>query len=587
MPVLLEINISLSNKYRKSSQYIYNDCIIDVAEELFISHLVRLPRIIYTGDEEEQMANILQLNGLVTMLCKTDRLKITLSIEGILDNFMASLLSIVEIDRVNGLLEENNNIFDVDDKTPENINSLTLLRNHTQWKSYKNLRNNELLREVLCICDCISKLEPINVLILEYLVKLITQNSVNCNEAIIIVQMMIPNAFDNADPCSSLHFELLEELFTEFRWDLATETTENQLSNAGSIREWYEDRTEGLYESAISIRMSDTKHQEIDQRFESITIGDIKNNILHMCLVIETVGLYAKQLRDQYQRYLLRSLHRLLEKSTSTHNMIRTSALIALNNLKIAFQLNSISELILENSDYISHSINMALKHPNQIDTALRILSIVLHYCSVESIPHLESIISTALLHTKKLNQTDNVLSFMRVFELILSTIRQNIDGGSKSSELVNNEKINCQIDANPFETWISILNENINLDEDEDGAGETDKNDEEMDIDDEENEKSIPILVQLSIDIIKRCIPYLGSKNKDTKLIALKCLVNGLDIIHPYENELLPIVHLMWDPFCHQSIRDKNAVVLRYCIQLLAKLAQYSKEFIYKRSIE
>lgn len=599
VPVLLEINISLANKHGERSKFVYNDCIIDIAEELFIAQLIHLPRIIYTGDEDEQISNMLQLRGLVVMLCETQRLKITLANESSLGNFVAILLSIVELERSAKLLEENISIFDINDKTPETINSLVMLRNNTQWKMYKNIRNTEIMIEIELICTYISQTEPVNVLVLEYLANLIAKNSINCNEALIIVQMFVKNAFAVNDPCESLHYVILDELFCDYRWDLATETSEHRIVSGSDNRsEWFEDRTEGLFESAISVRFSDITDPLVDQQYGAITINDVKNNILHECLVIETVGMYAQQLANRYQPFLIKSLHRLLEKSTSIHNMIRISALIALNSLKAAFALNSISELILNNADYITYAINMSLKRPDQIETAIRILSIVLYYCSVDSIPHLENIISTVLAETKKINQTINTLSFMRVFELILSTIRENIRKNSlPNEEFEPNDKKpaeEAELVKGCLDVWLGILNEKEEEDFEENLNDNTNENDgvnetnfaEDMEINEMEK-KALPILVQLSINIIKRCIPYLGSKEQDTKLIALKCVNTGLDIVKDYENELLPIVHQVWHPFVHQCMEDKSSVVLRYCIQLLAKLAQYAKDFIYKRSTE
>lgn len=48
---------------------------------------------------------------------------------------------------------------------------------------------------------------------------------------------------------------------------------------------------------------------------ETITISDVKFNVLHMCLVLETIGLYAEYLGERYQPFLIKSMHRILEKS--------------------------------------------------------------------------------------------------------------------------------------------------------------------------------------------------------------------------------------------------------------------------------
>lgn len=53
---------------------------------------------------------------------------------------------------------------------------------------------------------------------------------------------------------------------------------------------------------------------------DSITINDAKFNVLHICLMLESVGLFSLELRKHFQSYLQRSLHRLLEKA-GTYNV--------------------------------------------------------------------------------------------------------------------------------------------------------------------------------------------------------------------------------------------------------------------------
>lgn len=594
VPILLEINISYCDAASKRKTFVFNDELIDIAEELFVAHLIRLPRIIYTGDEDEQLANMQQLKGFIVMLCNTNRLKITLSNESILESFVTVLLAFVELDRSVKLLDANNNIYDINDMKQENTNSIVMLRNNTPWKDYKNLRDSKTVSIVREICHCLSNSQSVNVFILEYLMKLLTNNSIHCNEALVIIQLFCENAFNKRNRADeTLHNAILEEVLCDYRWHLSTEATEQMNKHCDNEnRQWYEDRVEGLYESQITICVSDVKNADNkSDRLETITIKDIQNNILHMCLITETIGLYAKQMHEQYQKYLLNSLHRLMEKSASIHYMIRTSAIISLNNVKSAFGFESISALIFNNADYITYSINMSLKKPDQIDVALRILGVVLYYSSVESLPHLENIIATIIMESSKLNQYTNILSFIQAFTLILSTIRKSFgkEANEKMASISMNE-VTEENNRNYIDIWMDMLKTNDAI-EDENDCDQNEEIDEnaiekqEQELEAEEQTKTNPPLVDLSINIIKQCIPYFASKNQRIKLAALECLTIGLDIIKNYENELLPIVHQLWDSFVQQCIQDKSSVVLRYCIQLYVKLALYAKDFIFKRS--
>lgn len=48
---------------------------------------------------------------------------------------------------------------------------------------------------------------------------------------------------------------------------------------------------------------------------DEITIADAMFNVLHTCLIVETVGQFAMVLQKDFQPFLFKSLHKILEKS--------------------------------------------------------------------------------------------------------------------------------------------------------------------------------------------------------------------------------------------------------------------------------
>lgn len=48
---------------------------------------------------------------------------------------------------------------------------------------------------------------------------------------------------------------------------------------------------------------------------ESISIAEAKFNVQHICLVLETVGRLALDLRHGFSQFLMRTLHSILEKT--------------------------------------------------------------------------------------------------------------------------------------------------------------------------------------------------------------------------------------------------------------------------------
>lgn len=612
IPALLEISVCLSENF-ENHYTLYSEHVVDIAEELFADHLINLPRIIYTGDESEQMVGFLQLQGVVRLLHATNRLKITISNDEIMEKFIAVLLLAVELERENRLLEMNScHNYDISETAMLAVSSH--IENQSiavasPWKNYKNLRTDNLVQKIRNTCKCISEQHQTHALILEFLLKLLAKNSINCNEALVLIQIFVTDAAakNATEPssiesisCDSLHMAILDELACAYRWQLQTHIDDRMMTETivhNHTDQWYEDRVDGLYESAISIRLSQIPTEDADSlvRSESITLKDIKNNILHICLVIETIGYYAQKKEHQqqkYQVYFMKMLPRLIEKSSSEHYVIREAALMALASLKHAFNLNTTADLIFMNADYVTQSINTSLKQPDQIDNALRILNTATFYNSIESIPHLEGVVHNMILESSKLSQAKNMLSFMHAFKCILSNIREHnsspdAEGGSIDSTV--------PVVKNYFLEWSNILaGANIvNIQEEEENGGNDDDAAAEEPLPTDESNENVEQLtqtpplphIQLTVDIMKQCIPQIASNNVDIKLMALECLTIGLDLIKDTEQELLPIVHSIWDPFMQQYIRNKSPVVLRYCFQFLQQVARHAKEFIHQRS--
>lgn len=582
---LLEINVTLLDSKRERSLSIYNENVIDIIEECLLNHLIRLPRIIHTGNDEEQLAGFAQFRGFVQLLHNANRLKITLANDNVLGNFIANLLLAVELDRHNNLLETTPNSSKAMDLAHAGV-----LSNHESipWKIYKNLQQNEIVKEIQTICLCVREQKETYNFILSHLSELLIKNSANCNEALVLIQIFAMNSVEQIDPCESLHASILETLHSDFRWKLATQIIEvSSVGEESTTSRWYEDSVEGVYDSALTIRLTDVQpHASNPER--RVTLKEIKNNILHMCLVIETIGCYAKRIKQQHKIYLMKSLHRLIEKLASPHFMIRSSTFNALEHFKVAFDQKSISDLIFSNADYVSHSIHTSLKKSRYIDTMLRTLINSMQCGSIESVPNLENIVETLIAESAKPNQSKNALTFLNAFELILSSIR---DSALKSGQgdIASPDKAVANDDY--YKKWLNILEAGRQTIPNDD---EMDENDEELDANEEshmpkaempDEKQANPPSIDLTIKIVKRVIPYASSIDVNVKLVALECLAIGLEIIKDYEDEILPIIYVTWDLLVQQCILNKNPIFVRPCLRVLKNIAIYAKDFINTKS--
>lgn len=110
-----------------------------------------------------------------------------------------------------------------------------------------------------------------------------------------------------------------------------------------------------------------------------------------------------------------------------------------------------------------------------------------------------------------------------------------------------------------------------------------TDEHEADDELDGKNNEELSPYM-EITTQIMKRFIKYISTKSQMDKCIVLESIACGLDILKAKENQLLPVVHLIWKPFV-ERFKENDPIVLRRCFQLLMKLGEVSKDFIYQRT--
>lgn len=198
-----------------------------------------------------------------------------------------------------------------------------------------------------------------------------------------------------------------------------------------------------------------------------------------------------------------------------------------------------------------------------------------------------------------KHQQTKQFSSFLKVFELILRGISNWTNNEKRMEpETVTNEE-NDESDEEErmlCEDWINVLLSDDTIQAEEDTPHKEDEEEEikhEVEDDDNANldnedpfetKPELPKHIEMTRNILQQILKYIASKKRAEKLIALETCSIGLKILKPYENELLPLVHLIWYPFV-ERLSDKDPVILRRCFDLLIVLGQVAKDFITSRT--
>lgn len=100
------------------------------------------------------------------------------------------------------------------------------------------------------------------------------------------------------------------------------------------------------------------------------------------------------------------------------------------------------------------------------------------------------------------------------------------------------------------------------------------------------EEKQPLPQHIKVTITILKRCINFISSKQREESILALQIFINGFPMLVEFEDELLPLVHQSWAPLVGK-VEVSDMVVLKKALELLVVMAEVSKDFIRNRAFK
>ena len=113
----------------------------------------------------------------------------------------------------------------------------------------------------------------------------------------------------------------------------------------------------------------------------------INHNIQLICLLLEGFSTHSYILRTNYNIHLIKTLYPILEKVGSTNATINRTALQTLNNISTYCNYDSLSDLILFNSDYLINAVTLQFRHMMVDSAAPAVLSVILRLCDKDIMP--------------------------------------------------------------------------------------------------------------------------------------------------------------------------------------------------------
>ncbi|KAM8706614.1 hypothetical protein ACLKA7_010818 [Drosophila subpalustris] len=559
------------------------------AELLLDAHLHKWPRILRRCDDSEQFAELLFFKGLLRNL-SPERLQLLLLVPKNLELFVMCLLSALDQRISRDLLNEEYSLREI---VAGNTRDLAAQLDKLPWRQFKYLSSKRCINVLYDIAELLGAEPSINHLIFDFCHELIEQHSPAMNECVLLLTLMVtPQQKIARGSRLVLAEQFMEHLLADEHWQLALQPDAAWRLKVDKPTSWFKDHTPGLYSSALEVRTQDCDSDDECEPINSrVSISDAQFNVLHTCLVLDALGHCAKFIGDTFDRHIFRSLHRVLLKLASSNTIVHQAAKFAFVSMQLALKYAQPSHFIECSTDYITFHLNTLLKRSPESSAAVDILAVVLQYSTRGNVPHLDSIFQTICDECTKLHQTDNVHSYLRVFNAFLTHVAS---WQNNTAQEIGDIQMQVDEEQDILSSWLNVLNkplldvpvdlESAPIEEIDVNMPET-ENEDPSTMTEDPSKPVLPRHIEMTKQILGQVIKFLTNTEQAQQILALDCLATGVPLLADYENELLPLVHLVWLPLV-EKFRQKDSLVLSRCFCLLHVLGLHAKDFILKRSL-
>ncbi|CAG4970184.1 unnamed protein product [Parnassius apollo] len=593
-PELFEYCTSVVNAYFTEASQEKRLDTMDCLCENFLTTLTNLPRILNNIDSGRKLAALNLMHGYVRVLSdgsRPQRLTTAMTSHTTLDALCEALRHAAALST-----------------------DLTLLATHadreltapppttTPWRILRHLDTKECEQRLRDICQLLAEAECAE-LLLDHLLELFQQRE--CEVAYIM------NCFGSAPNSSpTLVKRILDTYLEEDVWYLPLEvcSSETPVTKEETLdvevynpRAWMKDSVPGLFEGATETRYTGISYAAGRHSVASgcSSVAAAQRNAELCCLLTEGVGALAFTLRDHFQPYLLKTLCLVLERVGSRYELLHLAGLKAINDIARACGHSCVAELIAANADYLTSQITNRLKKAWNIKSALEILSVVMEYSDTRILDYLYGIVDDVLVQSCDKFHERDLYAYLQVFLTFITRIRKwfHVEEDSKTTPHNRTENFSVLKDVIEFAKNKEEAERLLSKEEFEEDSGKSveemyredlkKKEEDVLDYDDRVTYESPPLPrhVTVTVSILKRCINFITSKQRDDAILALKVLSLGLPILKHHENELLPLVHLTWAPLCTKV--GAEPAVARAALDLLVTMATLSKDFIRNRAMK
>ncbi|KAK6386101.1 hypothetical protein LTS17_001675 [Exophiala oligosperma] len=317
---------------------------------------------------------------------------------------------------------------------------------------------------------------------------------------------------------------------------------------------------------------------------------------------LEALVLQANQLGKSYRPELVETLFPVLTLLGSQIPMLQQHAMTTLNLLATACGYASVSQLLIENVDYLINALALRLNLFDVSREGLQVLSMMIRLCGAKVLPYLDDLIGSIF------GALDNFHGYPalveQLFEILKLVVEEStkhpeflaIDSGAPSKDQpITQYKTSTiediirdlrarkerksktdaeheQVTSTPRQPW-SNTQTDVGVEDDglqnngegaeDDPTGPVDKN----------NEPALSKSHQLLLNIAQSTVPHLSSPSDRVRLTLLSLLQDLCLLLEKDENSFLPLINAIWPAVIPRlvSSKDNSMHDMPYTVQAAA----------------
>ncbi|KAI1359550.1 armadillo-type protein [Xylaria arbuscula] len=365
-------------------------------------------------------------------------------------------------------------------------------------------------------------------------------------------------------------------------------------STAVEASDGSESALQELYTFSVSILDSQAEAEDTDWRMQA--------------LALETTTFAASRMREGFRPELIDVLYPVATFLGSGNPQLRQHAIISLNNIASACGYQNVTDLIIDNVDYMVNSVSLRLNTFDISPASTQVLRMMIKLTGPRLIPYLDDVIASIFA------ALDNYHGYTLFVETLFNVLTEVVEQGARSNNLLleeNSKQIShkkiaheatsisdlCQILDGRHERQRVRRQEQLELDELERHPNRPLK---PTDSTKTASEGQIDNLEESSTDVEKPPLPktrtfqllsritsltqhYLTSPTPTLRKSLLNLLATVCPALAPDEDEFLPLVNAVW-PVLIERLYDPETFVAIAACEALCALCAAAGDFLSTR---